>query len=778
MSQEIILTLAILGGVMLLFITEIISADLVALLTLSVLAVTGLVTAEEALSGFSSSAVVTVWAVFILSAGLSRTGVAAWLGRHVLRMGGGGEIRMMLVIMVASAVLSGFMNNVGVTALMLPVVLDISRRTNRPPSRMLMPLAFSSLLGGMTTLIGTPANILVSDILTDFGLEPFQLFDFAPFGIVVTLAGIIYMLTFGRVLLPSRDIAREFQEQPHEMSEEFAIEERLFVISLPEDTKLDGRTLVQSRLGSVLGLSVVGLMRSGHTNLSPDSHTKLHGGDKLLVTGRSDRLEAWTKSVQFKILSHGLLPEYLVSDDIRLMEFSLEPGSPLLGQTLEQLHFRQRYGGIVVALWRDGKPIHHRMESIILQPQDKLLMMVSRRQAKYLESGSDLVLRETAAREYNLEQALFLIKVMPGSNLVNKTIAESHLGDAYMMGVLGIIRDGKTILMPVANETLQTDDQLLIKTRPESIDILESLQELKIEKDIHPKYSDIESDQIGLLEVVISPQSSLPGKTLRETHFREKYGLSVLAIWRGGTTKRSGLRDMQLRFGDALLVFGPRDKLNLLGTEPDFLPLTEAAQPAPLIRKAPLAAALMLGVVLLVGFGVLPISIAAVTGGALMLLSGCLDMNEAYRAIEWKAIFLIAGMLPLGIAMQTSGTAQFLASEMVTRLEPFGTKVLISGLFLLTVLASQVMPNAVVTVIMAPIALSTATDMRISPYALVIVIAIAASASCLSPVGHPSNILIMGPGGYKFSDYIKVGIPLVLVTLVLTLFVLPMFWPL
>jgi di/tricarboxylate transporter len=371
-----------------------------------------------------------------------------------------------------------------------------------------------------------------------------------------------------------------------------------------------------------------------------------------------------------------------------------------------------------------------------------------------------------------------LIKITPGSHLAGRTIADSHLGDAYRMGVYSILREGKTLLMPVANEILYGGDLLLVKARPESIDTLESLHGIKIEKDAHPNFADIESDQVGLLEVVISPQSTLPGHTLRETHFREKYGLSVLAIWRGGTTRRSGLRDVSLRFGDALLVFGPRDKLNLLGTEPDFLPLTESAQPAPLLKKAPLAAGLMVGVVLLVGLGFMPIAIAAIIGGSLMILSGCLSMREAYRAIEWKAIFLIAGMLPLGVAMQTSGTAEFLANEMVAFLLPFGTRALIGGLFLLTVLASQVMPNPVVTVLMAPVALSTASNLGLSPYTFAMVIAIGASSSFLSPVGHPSNILIMGPGGYKFSDYVKVGFPLVLITLVLILFVLPLFWPL
>ncbi len=778
MSAEIILTLSILGVAVILFITEWLSADLVALLTLSALAITGLVTADEAISGFSSPAVVTVWAVFILSAGLSRTGVAAWLGRQVLRLGGDNDLRTLLVLMLVSALLSAVMNNVGVTALLLPVVLDICRRTGLPPSRVLLPLAFSSLLGGMTTLIGTPPNILVSNTLAEFGYQPFTLFDFAPFGVIVTLAGILYLITFGRRLLPNRDMAREFHQPDADMADTFAIEERMFMITLPENTSLDGCSLGRSRFGSVLGLNVIAVMREGHTNLGPNPETVLRSGDRLLVTGRAEYLLEWNKGPQFKILSHDIPPEYLTSKDVMLAEASLPSGSPLAGKNLEQLHFRQQYGGVVLSLWRDDRPIHYQLESLILQQEDKLLMLISRRQAKNLNEAGELVLEETDASRYNVTQSLTMIAIPPGSHLVGYTIAESHLGDAYRMGVMGIIRDHNLMLMPVANETINTGDKLLVRVNPETIATLQSLHELIIDTNSRLQYEDMESDSVGLLEVAISPQSSLPGKTLREIHFREKYGLSVLAIWRGGTTRRSGLRDRKLRFGDALLIFGSRDRLRLLATEPDFIVLREEAQIPARLKKAPIAAGLMLAVVAAVGLGIMPIAVAAIIGGALMVLSGSLRMDEAYRAIEWKAVFLIAGMLPLGIAMQTSGTAQFLASEMVRLLQPYGSQALIAGLFLLTVFASQVMPNAVVTVLLTPIALTTAESLGLSPYALAMVVAVAASSSFLSPVGHPANILVMGPGGYKFTDYIKAGFPLVVIILLLTVFVLPVFWPL
>jgi len=670
------------------------------------------------------------------------------------------------------------MNNVGVAALMLPVVLDICRRTNRPPSQMLMPLAFSTLLGGMMTLIGTPPNILVSDTLMKFGYEPLGLFSFLPFGLVVTITGILYLITLGRRLLPRRDIAKEFQENGREKMDTFSIEERLFVLALPENTPLDGRTLGQSSLGSVLGMNVISVMREGHTNLGPNPETALRAGDRLLVTGRTDRLLTWKKTPQFHLLSDHISPEVLTSADIKLVEARLPYGSDILGKNLEQLHFRQQYGGVVLALWRDSQPIHYGLESLILQPEDKLLMLVNKGQIASLEKRNVLTISEADAEKYHLEEALRLIKIPAGSHLANKTIAESHYGDAYRMGVFGILRDGQTILMPVANETILTGDQLIVKVRPDTIATLESLHTLEIDTSASPGYADMESDTVGLLEVVLSPQSSLPGKTLRETNFREKYGLSVLAIWRAGTTKRSGLRDLRLQFGDALLIFGTRDRLNLLATEPDFIPLTEKAQVPPRLKRAPIAAALMLAIVITVGFGWIPVALAAVIGASLMLLSGSLKMDEAYRSIQWNAVFLIAGMLPLGIAMQTTGTAQFLATEIVTRLEPYGTQAMIGGLFLLTVLASQVMPNAVVTVLLAPIALSTASDLGVSAYALVMVVAVAASSAFLSPVGHAANILIMGPGGYKFSDYFKVGLPLVLVIMLLVIFVLPFFWPL
>jgi di/tricarboxylate transporter len=362
--------------------------------------------------------------------------------------------------------------------------------------------------------------------------------------------------------------------------------------------------------------------------------------------------------------------------------------------------------------------------------------------------------------------------------LVGRTLAESRLGDAFGLTVLSVCRDNASRLMPDPQELLAVDDVLLVKGRPEALEALRGLQNLEIDDHIPPDLGELESERVGMVEVVLSPHTTLAGQTLHHIHFREKYGLSVLAIWREGRAYHANLRDMALRFGDALLLYGPREKLSMLGGEHDFLVLTEAAQVVQHPEKALLAVLVMVAVLLPVVFGWLPIAITAVVGAALMILIGCLRMDEAYRIIEWKAVFLIAGMLPLGIAMEQTGAARFLAEGMVGLVGDMGPRVVVASLFILTTLASQVMPNAAVAVLLAPIALNTANDLSMSPYALMMTVAVAASASFLSPVAHPANVLILGPGGYRFSDYFRVGLPLIVVVMIVVLLVLPIFWPL
>ncbi len=780
MTLQIAIVFTILGVAVALFVTERLRVDLIALLVLVSLVLTGLLTPVEALSGFSNPAVVTVWAVFILSGGLSRTGVAGVVGHQVLRLAGRGEVRLLLVIMLTAGVMSAFMNNVGVAALLLPVVMDISRRLKLPPSKLLMPLAFGALLGGLTTLIGTPPNILVSDALRDYGFQPFRLFDYAPVGVVVLLAGITFMILVGRHLLPVRDLTKALTNaNQSDLKQLYDLQERLFIIRLPADSTLFGKRLADSRLGSTLGLNVIGIVRNGRTLLSPHPNERLNSGDRLVVVGRPGELRALQHRQQLILEQDTLAVDRLISAEIEIAEVSLSPRSPLLGQTLHQMNFRNRFGLNVLAIWRGGDPLRDNLQSIPLQLGDTLLVQGRRLQLETLRDSPDfLVSTAEVAEVYRLHERLLVVRIPDESTLIGQTLAESRLGDAFGFIVLGIVRGGQTHLAPASSEQLQPGDTLLVEGKKEDLLTLQNLLSVEIDQELPPDVRELESEQIGLIEAILSPHTTLAGQTLRQLHFREKYGLNVLAIWREGRAYRTNLRDMALRLGDALLLHGPREKILVVGREPDFIVLAAAAQETPRLNKAPLAVLAMAVVLLPVMLGWLPIAIAAIGGAVLMILLGCLTMEEAYRYIEWKAVFLIAGMLPFGIAMEQSGAARFLAEGVVSLVGGLGPQVVMAAIFILTALATQVMPNPAVAVLMAPIAINTAGDLGMSPYALMMVVALSASASFLSPVAHPANVLIMGPGGYRFADYLKVGIPLTVVTLAVMLLVLPVFWPL
>jgi len=781
MTFDIALVLAILVGAVILFVTEKLRVDVVAMLVLVTLALTGLITSEDAVSSFRNPAVITVGAVFVLSAGLSRTGVAGILGRQVLRLAGDSELLLVILIMAVAAFMSAFMNNVGVAALLLPVIMDIARRTGRPPSKLLIPLAFSSLLGGLTTLIGTPPNILVSAALEEHEMQPFGLFDFTPVGLTIVLAGIAYMAFIGRKLLPVRDFVRESSPPGGEVDlrQAYQLGDQLFVVRLPRESVLDGKTLAESRLGVSLGLNVVGIMRQGEMRLAPDPATTLRSGDRLLVGGAPTRLDELRGHQYLEFETDSLAIERLVSSEIEVVDVEVLPSCHMIGKNLRELDFRDEYGCIVLAIHRDGLPRRTGLEIVALAAGDVLLVQGTHESLDRLRQDERLAVRGASETEvYELEKRLMLLQVPENSSLAGKTLAESHLGDKFNLGVMGIVREGSTELMPNPDMTLVAGDALLVKGKKQDLLAVEGLHELQVEPDDVPALSDLESENIGLAEVVLSPRTTLAGQTLVDLHFREKYGLNVIAISREGEVYRENLRDVALRFGDALLLYGRREKLKVLGSEPDFLVLTEEAQEPVRSQKAPIAAATMLAVVVSVLFGFLPIYIAALTGAVIMVLSGSLTMDEAYRNVEWRAVFLIAGMLPMGVALQKSGAAQLMTEQVVNLVGGMGPLAIVAAFYIVTAIGAQVMPTAAVAILMAPIALNTASDLGLSPYALMMTVAMSASASFMSPVAHPANVLIMGPGGYRFVDYIKVGLPLTLVCLAVVLLVLPIFWPL
>ena len=783
MTFQIVLVLSILGVATFFLVTEWVPMEVVALLVLGIIALTGLVSPSEALSGFSNPAVVTIWAVFILGGGLTRTGVGNFIGKHLLRLAGSHEILLLAVIMLSAGVMSALMNNTAVAALMLPVIMDITRHTRQPPSRLLMPLAYGSLLGGLTTMIGTPPNILISNALRDNNLVPFKLFDYTPVGVTVMIAGVAFMALIGRHLLPSKDVAEESSTSGHlDLRDQYDLRARIFFMRVPPDSDLVNKTLRESRLGSALGLHVLCIIRGGRTELAPDPSAVLQAGDRLTVEGRLERINELKNWNQLQLEDDSINIEQLFSEDINFVELTLNTDSTFMDKTLNEIGFRNRFGINVLAILRKGKPKRTNLQDMILKINDKLLVQGSRENLEVLKDDIDIanvsfVPRSRLNDVYRLFERIMTMKVPLKSALIGKTVQESRLGGALGMRVLFILRGKDKLSMPGPDETFKAEDRLIVQGNLEDLLILRGLEGLQIEREVMPEMDELESERVGLVEAVLSPRTTLAGKTLRQINFREKYGLSVLSIWREGHAYRSDLRDMFLRFGDALLLYGPRDMLRVLGREPDFLVLTQEAQETPRLEKAKFALIIMGGVLLPVVLGLVPIYIAAVVGAALMVLFRCLTMQEAYRFIEWKAVFLIAGMLPLGTALDQTGTAKLLAEGVVAMAGPFGPTAVMGGLILLTFLGTCFIPTAALVVLMAPIVLSTSANMGISPHALMMAIAMSASASFMTPIAHPANILVMGPGGYRFFDYLKVGFPLTLVVFAVLIVVLPYFWP-
>ena len=592
MTTDIALTLAIMFAAIVLFATEKLRVDIIALLVLLTVGLIGLIPPEAVFAGFASPAVVTVWAVYIVSAGLFKTGVADILGERITRAAGNSEARLILVIMITCGTMSAFMNNIGATAVLLPVVVGISRKADIPVSRLLIPLSFASLMGGNMTLIGTPPNILATNILAARDLPTFSFFDFLPMGIIVFATGIIYMLLVGRRILPAR-------ESGEEKMLAFQAREYIGEAQVLPENPIAGKTLLESRLGADYELSVVAIVRNGEVRTAPTRETHIEAGDLLMLEGSAENL-------------------------------------------------------------------------------------------------------------MRAQQTLGLV--------------------------------------------VETED-------------MTDLEELDPEK-------------AHIVEATLSPGSGMVGRNLRDMRFRDRFGFSALAIYRQGKVIGERLRDVELEFGDALLLRGPRDRLPALHEGNEFLVLEPVIVEMRRRDKALLAVGIMALVLILATFGGVIISMAMVIGAVLMVLTGCLTMDEAYQSIEWRSVFLIGGMLTLGIAMETTGTAQFLADGIVGTLGRFGPMAILAGIYILAALITEPMSNAAATVLMVPIAIDVALGLGASPQTFALATVIGASTSFLTPVGHQANVLVFGPGGYRFFDFTRVGGPLNLALFVVTMIFLPIFWPL
>ncbi|MBT8080659.1 MAG: SLC13 family permease [Gammaproteobacteria bacterium] len=783
MTFEIALVLGILGISLILFISEVIRMDLVALLVLGTLAVTGLVSSSEAFAGFSNSAVITVWAMFILSEGLTRTGIANIIGRQVMRLAGRKEIAMIVVIMITAAVLSAFMNNIGVAALMLPVVVDVARRTRIPVSRLLMPLAYATLLGGLMTLIGTPPNLLVSEALVQNGYAPFGMFDFSPLGGTIMLVGVVFVALAGRLMLPKRAARRSRTRSQRSLRARYKLQEQTFLVRVPVDSVLVGKTIAESRIGVSTGLVILALERYGRSEALPNRQTVLRAGDGILVQGRLDQFRELRRWSDLVIEREAPVLKSMVAAKVAYAEVTLADGSPLVSDLIRHASFRTRFNVAVVGVHRRDTYRLTNLAYVPLRAGDRILVQGEEEDVEELKDFADFTkverLTDEQLRErYKVDERMFVVRLPKYSDLSEVTLRKSRLADVFDFRVLAIFRDGELNVMPRGDEVLIGGDLLLIEGQLEDLEVLRGLQELEIETRVASNLGALDSERLTLTDATLDPRSSLAGKTVGELNFRERYGIELAGIWREGETVGTELAEERLQVGDALLLLGPRDRLQLLDNDPDFLILTPLGQEPPDTRRAPLAAFIMMAVVATVMAGYAPIAIAAVVGASIMVLSGCLNMEQAYRAIDWRAIFLIAGMLPLGTAMQDTGAAAYLATQVMNLLGDSGPWAVIMGLYVLTALSTMIIPTAALVVLMSPIVFSAMADMGLQPEAAMMAIAMAASASFTSPISHPANILVMGPGGYRFVDYLKVGVPLTIVVFIVVMILLPVLWPL
>ncbi len=700
-----------------------------------------------------------------------------------MRAGGSREVTLIFVIMITGAVLSAFMNNIGVAALMLPVVVDVARRTGIAASRLLMPLAYSTLLGGLMTLIGTPPNLLISESMVLGGYKPFALFDFTPLGGAVMVIGVVFVVIGGRFLLPKISAKHGKHVSQRSLRALYKLQERTFMVHVPKDSVLVGKTLAETRIGSSTGLIILSLLRNGRNESLPGRQTIIRGGDGLLVQGRIDQFRELRRWSDLVIERESSVLKSMVASKVVYASVVIAEGSSVVSELIRDATFRARFDVAVVGILRkDGYRLTN-LAYVPIRAGDRILVQGEVDAIEQLERFSDLEdvkvytpeqLRET----YQTDERMFVVRVPKDSDLAEETLKKSRLADVFDFRVLAIFRDGELNVMPHGDEVLRGGDLLLIEGQQSDLDVLRGMQELEIDTKVPGNLGTLETERLTLMDATLDPRTSLAGMTVGELNFRERYGIELAGIWREGTTVGTELADERLQVGDALLLLGPRDRLRLLSSDSDFLILTPLGQEPPDTRRAPLAAFIMMAVIGVVMAGYAPISIAAVIGGTIMVLTGCLNMEQAYRSIDWRAIFLIAGMLPLGTAMQDSGAATYLANQVMDLLGDAGPWPVIMGLYILTAMATMIIPTAALVVLMSPIVLSAMSDMGVRPETAMMAVAMAASASFTSPISHPANILVMGPGGYRFVDYLKVGVPLTIVVFITVMVLLPILWPL
>ncbi|NKB87111.1 MAG: TRAP transporter large permease subunit [Acidobacteria bacterium] len=596
MTGEMITVLAVLLSALVLWVTEWLPIDLVALSIPVVLILTGVLLPGEAVAGFASSALITVGAILVVSAGLSQTGVITYVGNQIIRFSKGDERRMLLLVMLTMAVFSGFINNTAVVAMFLPIMLGVAREFDVAPSKLLIPLSFASILGGTTSLIGTSTNVLVHGMMEQYGLDGLGMFEITPVGAVYAAVGLVYLYFVGHRLLPDR----------------------------------------------------------------------------------------------------GTVTSYL--------------------------------GGT-------GAP--------------------------------------RASGEYMTE-----VQVPAGSKLIGQLVKDSIQATHPNVRLLQVIRDEAVFWPPLDQVEIAAGDIFLLKGDANEMIALYQQEGLELVPSLKAEAVRYATQDMALSELVVTPNSTLVGRSLREIDFRKQYNASVMALQRHGEHLRDELPSIRVRVGDVLLVMCDRNEMGRLMSYAEFMVL-EGVQEVVVNRdKAPIAIALVLGLVGMASLSSVPVMVLAMVSAILMVMTRCITMRQAYASLDMSVLMLIGGAISLGKAMDVTGTAGLIAQGVVDTAGAYGPQIVLSGVYLLTVLFTELMSNNAAAVLMVPIALSVANGLGVDPRPFAIAVAFAGSAAFSTPIGYQTNTLVYGPGGYKFTDFTRVGLPLNLLLWGVATLLIPLFWPL
>lgn len=776
MTLEIGFLLVVLAGMIVLFLTEKLPIDLTAFSGLVILIFTGYITPDQAFTGFASSAVITMLAIFIVSGALMNAGVADVAASLIHRFVGGREIPLLVTIMLTAGILSAFMNNIAATAVLMPAVASLCRRSGIPPSKIFIPLSFGAILGGTTTLIGTPPNILAGAILEERGFKAFELFDFTPLGAVLLALGVVYMATVGKRLLPDRKF--EDQDAGKELARLYGLNESMFTIRIPAESPIGGKTLVETGLGNALGIQIVAIMRDGKQILAPPADTRLSTGDELLVDGDKEHLTELLR-IQGLEVDETTAEQLGVPDrGISGARLKLEPGSSLIGKSLGEFDFRERLGISVIAVERGETRHTNNVGGLPLEEGDVLFGIGAAERVRVLAEHSDLFSIERTGRSALLglrTEPILVLQLPEASPLVGKTIGNSNVSELIGVTVVGIHRDDRVIWSISPETVLKSHDKLFVAGERAKLKNILNIGHVELTSQASAPI--LQSEEVGVVEATVAPRSSLEGRTLGEVDFRQSKGLQVLAVWREGSTVREHLAQLRLRVGDGLLLQGKRGVLARLATDKNLVVLSPLPATARKTEKAPYAIGALLLMIVIVVSGFQPIHVAAFAAATIVLLTGVLTMKDAYSAIEWRAIFLVAAVLPVGAAMESSGAALLIAQNVMSLAGPYGPYAVLASLIILSSLLSQGLDGAPAVVLLTPVVLSTAEGVGVSPYPLMMGVALAASAAFMTPFSHKANLLVMGAGGYRSWDYVKAGTPLTIVILGALILLVPVFFP-